>query len=93
MYYRILDHTLPENLNCLISSVLLGSRAIEKHFSLDKNLSGNDHFHSFDPSDLKRFKKIISNFLVLLGDGSASVTHEISRKNGQVKKLCKFWIN
>ena len=78
------DHTLPENLNCLISSVLLGSRVIEKHFSLDKNLSGNDHFHSFDPSDLKRFKKIISNFLVLLGDGSASVnTQEISRKNAR----------
>ena len=44
-------------------------------------MSGNDHFHSFDPSDLKRFKKIISNFLVLLGDGSASVnTQEILEK-------------
>ena len=32
---------------------------IEKHFTLDKTLPGNDHYHSGDPND---FKKAINNF-------------------------------
>ena len=32
---------------------------IEKHFTLDKTLPGNDHYHGGDPED---FKKAIANF-------------------------------
>lgn len=50
------DHTLPDpNMVVLTTAVLLGARVIEKHFTLDKSLKGNDHYHSMDPEDLRKF--------------------------------------
>ena len=43
----------------LATAYLLGAEVIEKHFTLDKTLPGNDHYHAGDPED---FKKAISNF-------------------------------
>lgn len=78
------DHTLPEDLSCLISSVILGSKVIEKHFTLDKNLPGNDHFHAFDPVDLKKFKNLIHGFVEFLGDGTENIDSQLmSRKNAR----------
>jgi len=36
-------------------ATLLGARIIEKHFTHDKSLPGNDHYHAMDVLDLKRF--------------------------------------
>lgn len=53
------DHTLPDNEMFSIQiSYMLGARIIEKHFTYDKNIPGNDHYHSMDFNDCKR---IISN--------------------------------
>ncbi len=50
------DHTLPDlSMLVLTTTVLFGARVIEKHFTLDKSLKGNDHYHSMDPEDLRRF--------------------------------------
>lgn len=49
------DHTLPGDMDVLITATLLGSKIIEKHFSHDKKLPGNDHYHAMDKNDLKRF--------------------------------------
>lgn len=57
------DHTKPDkNMIILTTAVLLGATYIEKHFTLDKTIKGNDHYHSMDPNDLKNFK---SNLLLL----------------------------
>ena len=32
-----------------------GAKIIEKHFTLDKTLPGNDHYHAMDPKDLSTF--------------------------------------
>jgi len=54
------DHTLPdETMTILTTAYLLGAEVIEKHFTLDKSLPGNDHYHAGDPVD---FKKAVSNF-------------------------------
>lgn len=54
------DHTAPdETMTILSTAFLLGAEVIEKHFTLDKTLTGNDHYHSGDPED---FKKAIRNF-------------------------------
>lgn len=54
------DHVAPdETMMTLATAYLLGAEVIEKHFTLDKTLPGNDHYHSGDPED---FKKAISNF-------------------------------
>lgn len=54
------DHVAPdETMMTLATAYLLGAEVIEKHFTLDKTLPGNDHYHAGDPAD---FKKAISNF-------------------------------
>ena len=54
------DHTLPDpTMTILTTAYLLGAEAIEKHFTLDKRLPGNDHYHAGDPED---FAKAIENF-------------------------------
>ena len=54
------DHVAPdENMMTLATAYLLGAEIIEKHFTLDKTLKGNDHYHAGDPND---FKKAIDNF-------------------------------
>lgn len=54
------DHTLPdETMTILTTAYLYGAEVIEKHFTLDKTLKGNDHYHAGDPSD---FKKAVNNF-------------------------------
>ena len=62
------DHTLPEDMNTLLVSTLLGSLIIEKHFTHDKNLPGNDHYHAMDKNDLKNFIKKLEITLNLLGN-------------------------
>jgi len=49
------DHTLPdENMVILATARMLGATVIEKHFTLDKTLPGNDHYHAMDCSDLSK---------------------------------------
>lgn len=49
------DHTLPQNMDVVYASVLLGAAVVEKHFTYDKTLPGNDHYHAMDKEDLKLF--------------------------------------
>ena len=47
------------SLDVLISAWFLGAEVIEKHFTLDKALKGNDHYHAGDVQDFKQlFRKI-----------------------------------
>lgn len=67
------DHTLPdETMTILTTAYLYGAEVIEKHFTLDKTLPGNDHYHAGDVED---FKKAINNFkLVALVSGNEEKT-------------------
>lgn len=68
------DHVAPdETMMTLATAYLLGAEVIEKHFTLDKNLKGNDHYHAGDPED---FKKAIANFRwidTVLGEAEKTV--------------------
>jgi sialic acid synthase SpsE len=51
------DHTLPDpGMIILTAAYLKGARIIEKHFTDDKSLPGNDHYHAMDANDLQRLK-------------------------------------
>lgn len=64
------DHTLPEYIDSILTTAwLLGAQVIEKHYTWNKNLTGNDHYHSMDYQDLKMviekmkfIKKVIGKF-------------------------------
>jgi sialic acid synthase SpsE len=54
------DHVAPDpTMQTLSTAYMLGAEVLEKHFTLDKTLKGNDHFHAGEPED---FKKAIANF-------------------------------
>lgn len=62
------DHTLPcESMVSLITAVQLGAVIIEKHFTHDKSLPGNDHYHAMDVEDLKCFFSKLDDIEVLKG--------------------------
>ncbi len=48
------DHTKPDVCHDVIKTAyLLGATVVEKHFTLDKSLKGNDHYHAMDPNDAR----------------------------------------
>jgi N-acetylneuraminate synthase len=59
---------------------------LEKHFTLDKTLPGNDHYHAMDEKDLARFQVNVKKVHELLGPTQLKApiaTEEISRLNAR----------
>jgi len=79
------DHTLPKNMKTLEVATLLGARIIEKHFTHDKTLPGNDHYHAMDKNDLKNFHQRMAALFELLGSNCRKPlpSEEISRSNAR----------
>lgn len=50
------DHVVPDKtISALECAMLLGASILEKHFTHDKTLPGNDHYHAMDKDDLQAF--------------------------------------
>lgn len=77
------DHTFADStMTVLTTAYLLGAEVIEKHYTLDKTVKGNDHEHAAEPAD---FKKAVENFELIekiMGSGEKDVfpCEELSRK-------------
>ena len=61
------DHTMPGNMKNLEIATLLGAQIIEKHFTHDKSLPGNDHYHAMDKNDLRAFFTRIEGVQAIIG--------------------------
>ena len=61
------DHTLGTEIP--VAAVAMGAKIIEKHFTLDRQLSGPDHKASLEPEELTAMVKSIRNVEAALGDG------------------------
>jgi len=61
------DHTL--GIEIPIAAVAMGAAVIEKHFTLDRNLPGPDHYASLEPDELIVMVKAICNIEKAMGDG------------------------
>ena len=79
------DHTEPKDMRCLEVATLLGARILEKHFTFDKTLPGNDHYHAMDKEDLKVFCVNIRRIRSLIGPVAiqALEAEEPARKNAR----------
>ena len=79
------DHTLPKDMKTLETAYLLGAQILEKHFTHDKTLPGNDHYHAMDLLDLKRFNERLRNVYSLIGknEKESFKSEEISRENAR----------
>lgn len=64
------DHTLTDRIvDVFVTSWLLGAKIIEKHFTFDKTLPGNDHYHAMDINDLKNVTNKITQIIEIYGEG------------------------
>lgn len=79
------DHTLPQDMSIVLNAVLLGASVIEKHFTHDKTLIGNDHYHAMDKEDLKFFWRKWEQLNELLGsfDLTSLPDEEPARRNAR----------
>jgi len=80
------DHTLPDRMGQVIATAwLMGARIIEKHFTHNKSLPGNDHYHAMDRQDLA---ELVEHFEFITAiAGSSAITclpsEEIARQNAR----------
>lgn len=80
------DHCKPDKCYDVIKSAyILGARVVEKHFTLDKTLEGNDHYHAMDTVDAREILSGIESIETMLGDGSLafSETEQVARLNAR----------
>lgn len=62
------DHTLPNpEMDVLVTAAMLGAVILEKHFTHDKTLPGNDHYHAMDVDDLRAFRRRWDRTRLLMG--------------------------
>ncbi len=80
------DHTL--GIEASLAAVSLGAKVIEKHFTLNKNLSGPDHAASLEPNELNQMVKSIRLIEKMLGSNSKVPTEsEIPNKSVARKSI------
>jgi N-acetylneuraminate synthase len=81
------DHTLPDEfMTPCVSAWLLGALVLEKHFTHDKTLPGNDHYHAMNEEDCKRLvaqTKAIAELRGPLKHKCPITAEKISRKNAR----------
>ena len=88
------DHTLPKDMKVLEIATLLGSTIIEKHFTHNKSLPGNDHYHAMDKKDLKTFRENLNRVFEILGEFKVEALEdeEPARKNARRSLVAKSFI-
>ena len=80
------DHT--QGLHIPVAAVARGAVVIEKHFTLDKSLSGPDHKASLEPRELSRMVRAIRDVESALGDGiKRPMNSEIDNRDVARKSL------
>jgi N-acetylneuraminate synthase len=80
------DHTRPDpSMVVLQRAYELGATVIEKHFTHDKSLPGNDHYHAMNAADVAIFRRNIGLLHEIEGEERKHVLpeEEISRKNAR----------
>ena len=67
------DHTLGVEVS--FAAVSLGAKIIEKHITLNRNLSGPDHKASLEPDEFKNLVNGIRNISLALGKSEKKITN------------------
>lgn len=88
------DHTKPDKSGDIIKTAYnLGALVIEKHFTLDKTLRGNDHYHAMDPDDVREIINGINFISKIRGSYEIKCLDSelVSRKNARrsLVTVCK----
>ena len=82
------DHT--QGSEVAIASVALGAVLIEKHFTLDRNLSGPDHKASMEPEDFKKMVLAIRNIEKAISGSGDKIPSSSEIKNIPIARKSVF---
>jgi len=77
------DHVLGTTI--AVAAAARGAAVIEKHFTLDRNSSGPDHFYALEPNELADMVRQIRDVYAAIGDGSKELHPEerrVGRRDG-----------
>jgi len=80
------DHTTPKpGLPSLVAAWLMGAVILEKHFTHDTSLPGNDHYHAMTTDDIRAFRQEVARITPLLGMKTKQplASEEIARHNAR----------
>ncbi len=70
VYIGYSDHTKPTaDCDVIKTAYNLGAQLVEKHFTLDKTLKGNDHYHAMDPDDAAAILAAVDRMDMIRGSG------------------------
>lgn len=86
------DHCKPDEcFDVIKTAYTLGATVVEKHFTLDKTLPGNDHYHAMDPDDARRILEGIEFVELISGNPDLvfSETEEAARLNARRSIVAK----
>ena len=71
------DHVKSDkNITQLQVAYEMGAQIIEKHFTHNKKLKGNDHYHAMDKNDLRNFLEIMEKKRILSGSKKKKLSNE-----------------
>ena len=69
-----------------VAAVSLGARIIEKHFTLDKSMEGNDHKVSLLPHEFKNMVNYIREVELAIGNNASRTISQGEMMNREVLK-------
>jgi N,N'-diacetyllegionaminate synthase len=78
------DHTMGTAVP--VAAVALGAEVLEKHFTLDRNMTGPDHKASLEPAGFREMTTAIRDIEKALGDGIKQPTTTEMRNRPVVRK-------
>ena len=80
MIVGLSDHTEPDSFMAIpATAVALGAKIIEKHYTLDRTMTGSGHFFAVNPDDLKKMVQNIRLTETVMGEGDLGIA-ESERK-------------
>ena len=87
--YRIglSDHVAEMQIERFVIARALGATIVEKHFTNDKELRGNDHYHSGNVEDFIKIIESVSRADELLGTGQEIMECEIPAREGARRSI------
>ena len=82
------DHVVPDTtISALEAAMLIGGKILEKHFTHDKSLPGNDHYHAMDKEDLKQFVLKAATYRKLIASESKNLDYERAARNNARRSI------
>jgi len=70
------DHTRPGNMKITNFAFVMGCCLVEKHFTFNKKIKGNDHYHSADKKDLIKLCKVLKEVKIIMGSSKKVIPAE-----------------